>query len=176
MRYKDDDESVIEIAHPIQISTQPWGVLRLIYTLSQLDKEIEASQKQIQQEIGKMVYKSIWTALGFLMVSFVIVYLMSSRLSNPLINLTQSARRLSKGDFSVSSNIHIQSKDEIGVLAASFIQMSYELKDSYEKLEEYSRTLEQRVAERTRELAEKNEELASTLEQLARHPKTIDCE
>jgi signal transduction histidine kinase len=173
LRYNEGDEAVVEIVQPIQISTQPWGVLRLIYTLSQLDKEIEASNKEIQQEIGKMVYKSIWTSLGFLMVTFVIVYLMSSRLSNPLINLTQSARRLSKGDFSVSASIQIQSKDEIGVLAASFIEMSNELKNSYEKLEEYSRTLEQRVIERTRELAAKNEELASTLEQLRATQKQL---
>ncbi len=55
-----------------------------------------------------------------------------------------------KGDFSVSSDIRIRSKDEVGVLGAAFIEMSKDLKKSYEKLEEHSKTLEQKVAERTR--------------------------
>ena len=44
--------------------------------------------------------------------------------------------------------------------------MSEELKASYEKLEEYNRPLEQKVAQRTQDLAEKNTTLAETLEQL----------
>jgi signal transduction histidine kinase len=173
MEYKEGDEAVIEIVHPIQISTEPWGVLRVVHTLKQLEREIEASKKQIRQEINKMVYNSIVTSLGFMAVSFVIVFLLSTTFSRPLIHLTQSARRLSKGDFSVSPSIQIRSKDELGVLAVSFIQMSNDLKDSYEKLEEYSRTLEQKVAERTHELAEKNEELATTLEQLRATQKQL---
>jgi signal transduction histidine kinase len=167
MEYEEEDGAVIEIVNPIQISTQPWGVLRLIYTLKHLDREIKDSRDQIEQEITIMIYSSILTSLGFLTVSLSIVFLLSTRFSRPLIHLTQSARNLSRGDFSVSTNLQqIHSKDEVGVLAASFIEMSNDLKDSYEKLEEYSRTLEQKVAERTQALAEKNEALAETLEQL----------
>lgn len=164
--YQESEETVIEIVHPVQISTEPWGVLRLIYTLNQLDREIETSRKQIWQEINRMVYKSTVTALGFLAVSFLIVFLLSTTFSKPLIHLTQSARKLSKGDFSVSASIQIRSRDEVGILAATFIEMSNELKNSYEKLEDYSKTLEQKVADRTSALAEKNKALADTLEQL----------
>jgi len=167
MEYEEEDESVIEIVNPIQISTQPWGVLRLIYTLEHLEREITGSREQIEQEITKMIYKSIVTALGFLTVSLIVVFFLSTNFSRPLIHLTQSARNLSRGDFSVSANLQqLHSKDEVGVLAASFIEMSNDLKESYKKLEEYSRTLEQKVAERTQALAEKNEALAKTLEQL----------
>ncbi len=164
--YTELGAPVIEIIQPIQISTEPWGVLRLMYTLEHLEQEIQLSRKQIRQEIRGMVYRSAITASGFLLVSLVFVYVLSTSFSRPLIHLTQSARQLSKGDFSVSSTIQIRSHDEVGVLAATFIDMSNELKDSYEKLEEYNRTLEHKVAQRTKDLAEKNAELGKTLDQL----------
>ncbi len=85
-----------------------------------------------------MIYRSILMSMGFLAVCLVIVFFLSTRVSKPLIRLTESARKLSKGDFSVSSDILIQSKDEVGVLGKSFFKMSKDLESSYKSLEEYS--------------------------------------
>ena len=138
MTYREGDESIIEIVNPLQISTDPWGALRLIYTLKLLENEIEISRKQIRQEIKRMIYRSILTSLLFLGACLLLVFILSTRFSKPLIRLTESARKLSKGDFSISSDIQIRSRDEIGVLGASFIEMSKDLESSYKKLEEYS--------------------------------------
>ena len=137
-RYHDGQGPVIEIISPVQISTEPWGVLRLIYTLRFLEAEIESSQKQIKQEIKRMIYSSMATSLGFLVVCLFIVFFLSSKFSKPLIQLTESAKKLAKGNFSVSSDIQINSHDELGVLGSSFIEMSKDLEGSYRKLEEYS--------------------------------------
>jgi len=151
--YTDDNESVIEISHPIQISTNPWGILKIIYTLKHLNYETEISEKQIRKEIRRMMFHSIIAALIFIADCFIIVFILATSFANPLIQLTNFARKLSKGEFSVSSDIHrIRSRDEIGVLASAFIEMSNELKVSYKKLEEYNRTLEQKVEERTKDL------------------------
>jgi PAS domain S-box-containing protein len=152
MSYKEGDESVIEIVKPVQISTEPWGVLRLIYTLKLLDSEIEVSREQIRQEISIMIYRSIVLSLVLLGMCLLILFILSTRISKPLILLTESARRLSKGDFSVSADLQIRSRDEVGLLGATFVEMSEELRDSYTKLEEYSKTLEEKVSERTSEL------------------------
>ena len=78
---------------------------------------------------------------------------MATKLSNPLIHLTDMARKLSRGDFSVSTRIRTRSQqDEIGILSRTFQQMSLDLKNSYEQLEDYSRTLENKVEERTEAL------------------------
>ncbi len=159
--YTDGDEQVIEIVKPIQVSTKPWGVLRLIYTLNPLNKEIETSRREISEEIARMIYRSVLTSLAFMVACFIVVFALSARFSKPLIHLTESARKLSKGDFTVSSDIEIRSKDEIGVLGEAFVEMSKDLRDSYRKLEEYSTTLEKRVEERTKEL---NESLKETAE------------
>jgi class 3 adenylate cyclase/HAMP domain-containing protein len=138
MTYREGDESVIEIVKPLQISTEPWGVLRLIYTLNLLQKEIEISRQQIRKEIQGMIYRSILTSLIFLGACLLIVYILSTKFTKPLIRLTESARKLSRGDFSISKDIHTRSRDEIGVLGTSFVDMSKDLEGSYKKLEEYS--------------------------------------
>jgi PAS domain S-box-containing protein len=150
--YEENNETVIEIAKPIQISTEPWGVLRLVYTLELLESAIGIYREQISKEINLMIFRSVMISLGLLGVCLIIVFVLSNRISNPLISLTESARKLSKGDFSVSSDIKISSSDEVGVLGEAFVDMSKELRDSYQKLEEYSKTLEEKVVERTGEL------------------------
>lgn len=55
-----------------------------------------------------------------LMISFVLMYILSKRITNPLKQMTQAARRISSGDWSrLSSN----GNDEVAVLAESFNHM-----------------------------------------------------
>ncbi len=107
----------IEIIQPIQISTNPWGNLRMVYTLKHLDREILSSRRQIKKETTRMIQKSLLTSLAFLGVSFFIVLFLSTRFTTPLIHLTESARKLSRGDF--TQKIDVSQKDEIGVLASA---------------------------------------------------------
>ena len=160
--FYDGAEAVIEIVYPIKFSTEPWGVLRLIYTTQLLEKEIARSEKQIAQEIQRMIYKSVGTAVIFLGFGFLLVFFLSTRFSRPLIQLTQSARSLSKGNFSISADLPTRSKDEVGVLAATFSEMSKELKDLYANLE-------QKVAQRTEELADANKKILNSIQ----YAKTI---
>ena len=143
--------AVLEITGPIQVSATPWGVLRLVFSLEPLQEETEASRKQIRQEISKIIYRSTATSLGFMAASFLVVFVLFTRVVRPLTQLTHLARRLSRGDFS-SSTIRISSRDEVGVLAEAFTGMSQNLKDMYEKLEEYNKTLELRIEKRTEDL------------------------
>lgn len=62
---------------------------------------------------------------------------------NPLQRLTEAAARISAGDM--DTQVEVKSRNEIGILAATFNRMTAQLKDLYE-------TLEQRVADRTRAL------------------------
>jgi signal transduction histidine kinase len=80
-------------------------------------------------------------------------------ISRPLSTLQHSAALIANGDLEVRIDTH--GRDEIGSLAKALSVMRDSLKqfvgalrESNEKLEEYSRNLEQRVEERTAELAE----------------------
>jgi methyl-accepting chemotaxis protein len=129
--YADGGERVIEVISPIQISTTPWGVLRVIFTQKLLETEIQNSRRQIQKEGKRMINKAIYSSLAIMMVSFLIALFLSTKFSTPLIHLTQSARRLSKGDF--TRTVQIRGKDEIGVLAESMNHMVFNLNEIISK-------------------------------------------
>jgi len=103
---------------------------------------------------------------------FLVIFLISRSITGSLRRLTVAAEKFAEGDFNVTLPPN-RSRDEIGRLNNSFIYMqetlaetihdlqktSDELRISHEQLEEYSRTLEQKVDERTSELKAKHQEL-----------------
>ena len=68
----------------------------------------------------------------------------------PVKQLLQHAREVGSGNL--DSSVKIASGDEMGTLALVMNEMTLGLKKSYEQLEEWGRTLEGKVAERTQEL------------------------
>jgi two-component system NtrC family sensor kinase len=82
----------------------------------------------------------------------VILYFSTTRITNPLQKIVVATQKISAGDL--THEVEVSSKDEIGYLAASFNQMTADLKAANEKLVEWGKTLEKKVEERTRELTE----------------------
>lgn len=109
--------------------------------------------------------------IGLLIILSVIIFI-SRSITSPLRTLTNAAGNFAQGDFNIQLP-EIKSKDEIGSLNEAFISMqntlastindlmdtTEQLKLSHLVLEEYNRTLEQKVDERTSELKQKNLEL-----------------
>lgn len=149
---------VIEFIVPIQISTQPWGVLRLGFSLDVLNKETQRFQESYAVKIKEMIWHSIYVAIIFIAISSIIILILSDRLSRPLRRLTDTANKLAGGDFSAAEQLNDFSKDEIGLLSTSFKEMSNDLKISYQELQNYNLKLEYNVKERTAELAEARDE------------------
>ncbi|HHB92740.1 MAG TPA: HAMP domain-containing protein [Thioploca sp.] len=154
-KLKLDGIKITEFIRPIQISTQPWGVLRLGFSMAKIVEKIEKSKQELNKQIRWMIIQSVIMAIIFLIIAFIAVFMISARISKPLIELTASARKLATGDF--SAVINTQYDDEIGVLATAFADMAKNLKQSYVQLEKYNLSLEQLVEERTAELQRKNE-------------------
>ncbi|HEY8037412.1 MAG TPA: response regulator [Methylobacter sp.] len=153
--YVSDGKSFMEFIMPIQVSSEPWGVLRLGFSLDLFNQEIINSQDESIRQIREMIKRLLITTFIFILIGACIVLLVSERLSRPLMHLTRLADELAQGNFSVSDKVKkIRQDGEIGALTTAFVQMAGNLKISYDKLEEYSRTLEQKVINRTFELAE----------------------
>lgn len=83
--------------------------------------------------------------------------LMTRRLTRPLNDLVQGADRIGKGDL--DTRIPVQSKDEFGHLATKFNQMTIQLQETLTALKQSHQELENRVAERTRNLTLMNQAL-----------------
>ncbi len=106
----------------------------------------------------------VMTVLGSLFVLLFFPLFFQRHLLNPLGDLLQGVRQADKGHL--DTTLPIQFEDEIGSITRSFNGLLKTLKASNQHRDEYSEELkkaneemEQRIAERTRELSETNEQL-----------------
>ena len=93
-----------------------------------------------------------------LLLVCIFALVVSGKINAIIKNLLEGTKRIADGDLEHPITV-VRSKDEIGELSESFVEMSKKLKISHERLEDYSRTLEQKVEERTLELREANKKL-----------------
>ena len=112
-----------------------WYICSSVY----LD-ELSSSSEKLSSRILSLAIVTLLAALG-------LAYFFVNRITQPLAQLAQTARRVSSGDLSAKSGI--QSADEVGVLAESFDGMVERLKDNIN-------TLDTQVKQRTEELLATN--------------------
>lgn len=127
---------------------------------------------EFMADVNQLYLNLIWLGFGGLAIILAVIVTISRTITSPLRRFTQVAAHLASGDFNIRLP-DIRSRNEIGQLNRAFIsmqkalastiadlrQVSANLQISNDKLEEYSRTLEQKVDERTAELQIKNSEL-----------------
>jgi PAS domain S-box-containing protein len=135
------------VATSIRAGERKLGTVDLSFSLADLNQAVARRRKLI-------------FGVGFLVMilGMGVARYLSGFLTNPIYNLTEAALRVTEGQY--GTLVSVEHSDEIGLLANAFNRMSRNLKESKEKLEEYSRTLEQRVEDRTSELRDANRELA----------------
>jgi len=98
--------------------------------------------------IGITIIDRVVVLVGVL---FALIFVTRS-FTKPINSLLKKINKVREGDY--STRAAIIAEDEIGLLTKNFNEMVSELEISRDKLEEYTRTLEDKVKERTRELEE----------------------
>lgn len=132
------DEGII-LGVPAEVEEEI-GKIYLAISLAGLNQRV----KDIRKTLAVFV---IITIIFASLASFLLIKVI---LSNPITSLVKGTERIAKGDLSYK--VPIKTNDEIGILAASFNQMTVQLKKSKEELEQYARNLEDQVKARTLEL------------------------
>ena len=101
-------------------------------------------------------------------------------ISTPIRKLQMGAEIIGRGNLDYK--VGMDTKDEIGRLSQAFDEMSADLKESYLKLKDSHKQLEEKVQERTAELSSTNEKLQEEMEQrssvhtkLRQHIKELQC-
>ncbi|MCD6199851.1 MAG: HAMP domain-containing protein, partial [Deltaproteobacteria bacterium] len=94
-------------------------------------------------------------------MGIVLGIVLSFQLANPIImpirRLIEVTKRLAEGDLSQRATVI--SKDEVGTLGIAFNQMAEDLSYTKKEIDEYSKTLEEKVRLRTKQLEISNQEL-----------------
>ncbi len=122
---------------------------------------VELPVQEAYEEVNRELRLSLFVMfLSFVLAIAIGIYL-SRRITKPVKKLRDATREISKGNL--DTEIVVKSKGEIGELATSFNLMTRDLKESKRKLEEYSKTLEDRVKERTSDLMTANETLKTEI-------------
>ncbi|ATX82385.1 Signal transduction histidine kinase [Mariprofundus ferrinatatus] len=148
------DLAFMESIVPIRIEGEQWGVLRLGFSLQELNQSLKESEAYVAEEINNLVLQATLTALLFLFVGSILVYFLAGMWTRPIRQLVAFSHEIANGDFDATPHISTRTNDEIGVLVSSLEEMAASLRESYAKLEDHSLLLEEQVEIRTRELAE----------------------
>jgi len=134
--------------------------------------DVTVSLEKMQKQLGVYRARVITMTLILLILVWIGLTLCMLRMVNiPVQQLLQHAKEVGSGNL--DAEVKILSRDEMGTLASVMNEMTLGLKKSHDQLEEWGRTLEKKVAERTQELEQmqaqlvRSEKLASLGELVA---------
>ncbi len=105
----------------------------------------EYPQAQAQAAGDTVTAMVVGATLAVALITAAIAALVTRRLTRPIVQLTETAAWMARGDL--NQQVPVTRRDELGVLARAFNRMAAELRVLYGELEE-------KVAERTRQLEE----------------------
>ncbi len=94
----------------------------------------EIDRKEAMTSIFALRNRMLWLSLIVILVLTVYFYLVSKRMTLPVIRLKKAAEKIGKGDF--ETQLEIRSSDEIGALTDSFNRMAVQLKSMTSTLKE----------------------------------------
>ena len=135
-------------AHPAQ--QQILGVLDTNLSLAKADVQVaESSRRMI-----------LYTGCALLLIALLSWFSIWQVVGHPLKALKRGTERLSAGDLGYQ--LEVRSTDEIGELASSFNGMSRQLQTEHNENISWTRTLEERVEQKTKELKRAHEHALHT--------------
>lgn len=105
---------------------------------------VEQSSAEAYAPITRFATTLLIITAGTALFSVLVVLIFTRRLTRPIQELTTGAEQIAEGDFDV--HLTLDRRDEIGLLAEAFNSMAEQMNSLYTRLE-------QRVAERTRQLS-----------------------
>jgi signal transduction histidine kinase len=127
---------VIEIEIPVfageeaspDYSPDYWGSVKVGLSLEEIHKEIRQTRLML-----------ILIGCGGFLLGMAGAVLLARRITEPLKTLVEGTHRISKGDF--SKTIPVRSEDEVGGLARSFNEMTRDLLETRQRMEDANRKL-----------------------------------
>jgi len=126
--------------------------------------KIDVSRVEILKRLGKARQLTLWVALASIAVAFLLIWLLAVLFVRPVKEIVEEAREIAEGHR--ESLLERRPNDEVGVLTDSLNTMLEALKEKRLQLEDYARTLERRVQERTADLVSSEEKYRNLVEKL----------
>ncbi len=153
---------------PVTQGEQGWYLI-----LRSLEGTLQSLQ-QLRQSI-------VWVSLIILCVTLLIGYLLARNVTAPVRILTEKVSRIAKGDYTSTPSVRTGDEleilsQEINGMAQTLQKRELEVKEYVRQIEAWNKELEEKVAERTKDLEEKNFNLRTISAELGRAYAQIDEE
>jgi len=145
-----ESDQVSELWHGLIMEPVAQNVIGFVHLGLSLHR-MDAALAEVKETVGILI-------LVVVGIGIVVTILLVDIIVKPIGQLVSATQRIARGDL--SHPVAINTNDEIGDLAKSFNQMVKQLEDSRVELEDYSRTLEKKVEERTAKLRRNVRELS----------------
>ncbi len=152
--HREGPSPSLEIRLPLETSRGKEGLITLLFP----SQEMTSAIATLQRTLYVIALVGIGLALS-------VSWILSRRLTRPLKELVEGTEQVASGNYTVA--VSTNSRDEIGVLAASFNRMLEELRRSKAEVESYRQELERKFAERGEELAETEKKRAAMAHMIA---------
>lgn len=143
------------LVSPFRVNLKQEGLLLLTMPMG----DLQAAKMTI-------FFKGLISTLIILSAASLIYLSLIRRVTKPLEELSTATHEIARGRLDLQ--VSVDTRDEVGELASSFNVMVQRLKESREEIEEWNRTLEKRVEDRTMLLEKAKGELKATNDQLVK--------
>lgn len=122
------------------------GDIKLLLSLERVNKSIAEAR------LAATIMSLLVVAITILFITFIVRIV-----TKPVKLLVDVTDQVARGDL--SQRVHIKQKDELGQLANTFNKMIESLQQTRNEIEEYNRTLEEKIIQRTLELEDAQAQL-----------------
>ena len=103
-------------------------------------------EKAVFAVINRTTYRIILFSLAVLFIAIIIIRLFSKNITNPIADLVEASAKIEQGEFELG--IEPRTKDEIGLLTSSFIQMSRGLAEREKLMVSFSKFTNKTIAQK----------------------------
>ncbi len=134
-----DDRMIFHAVEPVYQDHRRIGSLQMGFSLAALRAEVTNMRRTIAS-VSMLVF----------LIGLALVYFLTTFMTRPLMRMAETVEKIARGDL--SQRAPVQSRDEMGQLAAAFNRMVANLETAHSELEAINQDLEHRVDERTQEL------------------------
>ncbi|MCP4349707.1 MAG: GHKL domain-containing protein [Desulfobacterales bacterium] len=145
---------VMEAVVPVYNGSKLWGVLRCSYSLERLREQTLIVRQEWAEKMEQFKFYLFTITIIFFSVGVFVAALFTRFFAKATDLLRRGVSRVSEGNLDHEIRQPHMSCAEFVELSGAFNTMTAKLKTSYQQLDEYSKSLEQKVMERTRELRE----------------------
>ena len=160
---------------PIHEDGRGWVVVAPVVTPQEVSIgviSVTISLADADHLAGRQAKWAIWSAgLAIIFLTVVLIHYLNRAVSAPIRELVAAMERVKGGDLKTTARV--RTGDEIGEMADNFNAMVAKLREEDERIANFNKELQVRIAEAVRELNQRNQDLEQLTENLFETQKEL---